>query len=324
MNELAIFLTQLSFGIALFFITNWIGKHSYSVGYMEISIFVKSETAPAFNFLFRVLSPVVYIIIISTILYTVGLDEFVNNIYLVSIYYIAFRIFFNVVTNRARLLNWRRQFLHTISIIAISWLAYDSIIKNKRNILPDLSTISNELWIIILLFLFQTLNNLKFSSDDTEKRKENYLNVRFNKFKRIYDTQINNLTNNKKIQALIYSIMIYEDFNRPKAARIIENIKFRFSKRPMTLGVMQIRSDELINDFESVTRGVIKVLNDLKEIKESKEIQYESDFRDHAILPRLIEKFNGGQSYNDEVAHLFWIIWRKYYNGDYSAVSFED
>lgn len=324
MNDLIIFLIQLSFGIGLFFITNWIGKHSYSVGYMEISIFVKSETAPAFNFLFRVLSPVVYIIIISTILYTVGLDELVNNIYLVSIYYIAFRILFNILTNRARLLNWRRQFLHIVSIIAISWLTYNSIIKDKRNILPDLSTISNELWIIILLFLFQTLNNLKFSSDDTEKRKENYLNNRFNKFKKTYDRQINNLTNNKKIHALIYAIMIYEDFNRPKAARIVENIKFRFSKKPMTLGVMQVRSDELINDTQSVMKGVNKILNDMKEIRDNKEIEYEGDYRDYTILPRLIEKFNGGKSYNHEVSQLFWIIWRKYYNGDNSTISFDD
>ena len=237
---------------------------------MQISIFVKSETAPAFNFLFRVLSPVVYIIIISTILYKLDQDQLVKKIYLVPIYYIVFRLGFNIITNRARLLNWRRQFIHTVTIVIISWLTYNSIIKDKRNILPDLSTVSNELWVIILLFLFQTLNNLQFSSDDTEKRKGNYLKLRYNKFKKEFDVIIKGITGNKKIQALVYAILIYEDFNRPKVARFAENIKFRLTKKPMTLGVMQIRSSELIDDEQSVRRGVDKILKDLKEIQDNK------------------------------------------------------
>ena len=291
---------------------------------MQISIFVKSETAPAFNFLFRVLSPVVYIIIISTILYKLDQDQLVKKIYLVPIYYIVFRLGFNIITNRARLLNWRRQFIHAVTIVIISWLTYDSIIKDKRNILPDLSTVSNELWVIILLFLFQTLNNLQFSSDDTEKRKGNYLKLRYNKFKKEFDVIIKGITGNKKIQALVYAILIYEDFNRPKVARFAENIKFRLTKKPMTLGVMQIRSSELIDDEQSVRRGVDKILKDLKEIQDNKEILEEGAHREWYLLPKLVEKFNGGQSYNNEVTELFGIIWRKFYDGDNITYSFED
>lgn len=50
---------QISLGILLFFIINWIGKHSYSIGYISISIFVRAEEAPAFNYIVRVLTPVV-------------------------------------------------------------------------------------------------------------------------------------------------------------------------------------------------------------------------------------------------------------------------
>ena len=91
-----ILLIQILLGIGLFFLINWIGKHSYSIGYMEISIFIKTEEAPALNFLIRVLTPIVYIIIVSTILYYFGLDKYVLNIFLVNIYYIVFRLFFNL------------------------------------------------------------------------------------------------------------------------------------------------------------------------------------------------------------------------------------
>jgi hypothetical protein len=207
---------------------------------------------------------------------------------------------------------------------AISWLAYDSIIKNKRNVLPDFSTISNELWIIILLFLFQVLNNLTFSSDDTEKRKENYLRTRYNTFKRKYGELIRGVTKNRRLEALGYAIMIYEDFNRPKAARLIENMKFRITKKPMTLGVMQVRSNEIIDDFESVKKGVEKLVHDLKVIGEKNEVERSDEYRDWEILSKLIEKFNGGKSYNHEVSDLFWIIWNKLYDGQNNNTRFEE
>ena len=147
-----ILLVQIVLGIGLFFLINWLGKHSYSIGYMEISIFVKTEEAPALNFLIRVLTPIVYIIIMSTILYYFKLDKYVWNIYLINVYYILFRLLFNLITNRGLLLNWYRQFLYWIAILVISYFTYEKLIKVKANILPDFTTVSNELWIIILIF----------------------------------------------------------------------------------------------------------------------------------------------------------------------------
>lgn len=86
-----ILLVHVFLGIVLFFLINWIGKHSYSIGYMEISIFVQTEEAPALNFLIRVLTPVVYIIIVSAVLYNFGLDKFVLNIFLVNPLFQVFR-----------------------------------------------------------------------------------------------------------------------------------------------------------------------------------------------------------------------------------------
>jgi hypothetical protein len=89
-----IFIIQFTLGVILFFLINWIGKQSFSIGYMAISIFVKAEEAPALNFLIRVLTPIVYLIIISSILYSLNLDKYVTNIYLVNIYIISFSVYF--------------------------------------------------------------------------------------------------------------------------------------------------------------------------------------------------------------------------------------
>lgn len=306
-----ILLAHITLGIGLFFLINWIGKHSYSIGYMEISIFVKTEEAPALNFLIRVLTPIVYIIIVSTTLYFFGLDRLVWNIYLVNIYYILFRLIFNLATNRGLLLNWYRQFLYWIAIIVISYFTYEKIIKVKANVLPDFTTVANELWIIILIFIFQVANNLRFSQEGSKKRKENYLKSRYHYFKNLYGQLVKELTKNEILESIVYAIIIYEDFNRPKIARKIENLKFRLSKKPHTLGVMQVRSDRLISDLESVKIGTEKIVTAYNKYLE-KGIE-SSDYFDWYARDFIISDYNAGTSYNGEVHDLADIIKNTFY-----------
>lgn len=307
-----ILLVHIILGVGLFFLINWIGKHSYSIGYMEISIFVKTEEAPALNFLIRVLTPIVYIIIISTGLYYFGLDKFVWNIYLVNIYYILFRLIFNLATNRGLLLNWYRQFLYWTAIVVISYFTYEKLIKVKANILPDFTTVANELWIIILIFIFQVANNLRFSQEATQKRKDNYLKSRYHYFKRFYGQLIKDLTNNEILESIVYAIIIYEDFNRPKIARQIENLKFKLTNKPHTLGVMQVRSDKLISDLESVKLGTEKIVNAYKKYLENP-TESSSDYFDWYAKNYIISDYNVGTSYNGEVNELADIIKNTFY-----------
>jgi hypothetical protein len=305
-------LVQIILGIGLFFLINWIGKHSYSIGYMEISIFVKTEEAPALNFLIRVLTPIVYIIIVSTSLYYFGLDKFVWNIYLVNIYYILFRLIFNLATNRGLLLNWYRQFLYWTAIVVISYFTYEKLIKVKANILPDFTTVANELWIIILIFIFQVANNLRFSQEATQKRKDNYLKSRYHYFKRFYGQLIKDLTKNEILESIVYAIIIYEDFNRPEIVRQVENLKFKLTKNPLTLGVMQVRSDKLISDLESVKLGIEKILNSYKKYLENPEDVGE-DYFDLYAKKYIIRDYNYGESYNEEVNTLAETIQEIFY-----------
>lgn len=307
-----ILLIQILLGIGLFFLINWIGKHSYSIGYMEISIFVKTEEAPALNFLIRVLTPIVYIIIASTILYYFGLDKYVWNIYLANIYYILFRLFFNLITNRGLLLNWYRQFLYWIAIVVISFFTYEKLIKVKANILPDFTTVSNELWIIILIFMFQVANNLRFSQEATQKRKDNYLKSRYHYFKKLYGQLIKDLTQNEILESIVYAVLIYEDFNRPKIVRQVENFKFRLTKKPHTLGVMQVKSDKLISDLESIKLGTEKIVNAYKKYLNNP-TETDSTYFEWYAKNFIINDYNVGTSYNGEVNDLADIIKETFY-----------
>lgn len=307
-----IFLVQFTFGIILFFLINWIGKHSYSIGYMGISIFVKAEEAPALNFLIRVFTPIVYLIIISSALYYFNLDKYVIDIYLVNIYYIIFCLFFNLITSRGKLLDWYRQALYWSTIIIISYLFYDKIIRIKENILPDFTTIANELWIIILVFLFQITNNIRFSQNGTVKRKENYLKSRYRHFDKLYGELIKDLTKNEALESVVYAILIYEDFNRPKVIRLIENIKHRFSQKNHTLGVMQVNSDKLISDKESVILGTTKIVKSYRKYIKENSVKGEKIY-EWSVINSIITDYNVGSDYLFEVNDLSYEIRKIFY-----------
>ncbi len=311
--NIEIILIQIILGICLFFLMNWIGKHSYSIGYMEISIFSKIEEELALNFLIRVLPTIVYLVIVSSILYYFGYDKYVQNIFLVNLYYIIFRLLFNLLTNRRLLINWYRQFLYWISIIGISYLIYDKIIKVKANIFPDFTTVANELWIIIIVFIFHVINNIRLSQEKSLNRKQKYIKSRFNYFKKLYGKFIKETMKNEILEVIVYSILIYEDFNRPKIARIIENIKHRLTKKPHTLGVMQVSSNKIISDLESVKLGTQIIINAYHEYIANLEKNKEH-FYEYRAQCEIISNYNGGSSYQDEVQELISTIKEKFYN----------
>jgi hypothetical protein len=317
-----IIIFQIFLGIGLFFIINWIGKHSYSIGYMGISIFVKTEEAPALNFLIRVLTPIVFIIIVSAILYYCSLDKYVRDIYMVNVYYIVFRLVFNLITARGLLLNWKRQFLYWVAIIVVSFFTYDKLIKVKANILPDFSTIANEVWIIVLVFIFQISNNIRVSQDETSKRKQNYIKSRYLYFKQLYGKTISEITKNDVLESITYAILIYEDFNRPKLARLIENVKFRLTKTPHTLGVMQVYTHKYLTDMESVILGTKKIVNAYNTIIAEAKEQNE-DYNEWRVILKIIEDYNIGSSYSYEVSQLADSIKDEFYKNSIDSISIE-
>lgn len=309
-----IIIIHILLGIGLFFLINWIGKHSYTIGYMSLSLFVRREEAPALNLFIRVLSPVVYIIILSSILYYFNLDKYVVNIYMVSIYYIGIRLLVNIFYNRSSLLNWTTQIFHWSIIIISSYFVYDKIIKERENILPDFSTLSNELWIVIIIFIYQIVNKLEFSQKGTERRKNNYLKNRYKYFKEKYHQTITNLIgNNQFLEIIVYSILIYEDFNRPKLVRYVENLRFKITKKEHSLGVMQIKTKTLISDKESVELGVKKILRAYDAYLQKHSLNKIDEDKEWSASDYIIMDYNNSDEYYQDIDELKYLIKEHFY-----------
>jgi hypothetical protein len=292
-----IVILHFTLSIFLFFIINWLGKKSSFVGYVEFSNFSDKLESPIFNLAFRVVSPIVYLIIISALLYSFHLDRFVTKSYFIVIFYFLIRWVMIYLLNRNQLTNWWRQLLIGGLAICLAYILYAKLIVFKKSILPDPGELANELWIIIILFIYNLLNKLNFPSQQMFTRNNNYIDRQYDKFKNKFEIEIDKIIINPKLKCLTYAILIYEDFNRPKIVRIFEYISFFLTKKPHSLGVMQFYTTKYITSIESVRLGTAKIKAKYEELKGKKQYDWE-------IRNEIITDYNGGSEYLHEVTSI--------------------
>lgn len=317
-------LFQIITAIVLFFLINIIGKFApVDLRYFQISSFLETDEAPAFNFSFRILTPIVFIILLSALLYSVDMDNYVKDIYFISIYYVLFRAIFNIAISRSLLINWKKQFFYAVCIVGLSYFLYQKIIITKQNLLPDFSNIANELWIIILVFLYNLVNNIQVPNGGAEKRKYSYVKTTFSQLKKNYGKIVDSFTTNIRFQQIVYSIMLHENFNRPKLFRIIEYINSLFKKEG-TYGIMQVKSNQILTDRESVKLGMIILMENFKKYKLEFQTEFENkveedgyynsaEYLDQNFQNKLIRSYNHCDDYSYEISELADYLNEKFY-----------
>jgi len=302
MYTIGIALVQILFSFILYFIVNWIGDKTISMGYITMGVQMKKDETPAFNFLFRVLSPVVYIILIGAILQSVNGEKYIINLYLITVYYWGIRLGYVIVTNKVQLTNWVRQGFYWIISIGLSMWVYH-VIEKVEMILPEPKDLLNQFWILVLLFLYGVFNNIKLSDEKTINRKYRYIRSRYTVFSNKYGSLINKYFHNDLYEALTYSIMIYEDYNRPRIIRWIEYIRFFITKKEHSLGIMQVKTTTYINNKDSLllAMNIIKT-NTQKIIAENENSDY---IIAYIWASRVVSMYNTGNTYVDEVMFIF-------------------
>lgn len=303
--------------IILFYIVNWIGAKSkpLDLGYVQMSVGLQEDTAPMFNYLFKVIAPIVYIILLAVLFQSFGYDNFCEHLYLIVVYYWLYRFLYITVRGQLPLLNWRVQILYWLSSILLA-LWVNSIIDRVESVLPSPQALLEQFWILIILFLYTIFNKINFSREGAEKRIKKYTYHKVSIFNKRYGEIIDKQFSSDFYKAVVYSIMVYEDFNRPKIARFMERMLFHYSRKPHTYGIMQVTSSKPLTDEESVIKACEKIKDDVMTILP--EIQYYDEkslsLSLSVISCRIFSLYNPGDTeYHNQANQVYENIVEKFY-----------
>jgi hypothetical protein len=308
----------------MFLIVNWVGRLSLSIGYAQLSPMLKADEAPALNFLFRTMAPVAYLIVVAAGLYAVGAERLVKDLWLVTVYYFGIRWLFNIAAGRAGLISWSSQALTSASAIAISFAAYDVIIQHRKNLVPNWGTVSNELWVIVLLFLYSATNRITVSSAGAARRTNKYVTRQYSMLHRRFDHIVRKIAPDDDFAALIYAVMIYESFNRPVLYRALERYMLFPFGLSRSFGVMQVQAAAPLSDEESVQLGATQLFTNYEKIAQKLERHAEDIFLDgdpwkigtnarEFAEQKALERYNIRSDYASEVMSLKDLVISLYY-----------
>ena len=115
-----IVIIHILLALILFFIVNWLGKRAEPMGYVKMSVVIQEDTAPLFNYLFKVLAPVVYIILLTAVFQKAGLNQLTSKIFFIVIDYWLIRLLAVILLGHIRLINWITQIVYWVSSIALA------------------------------------------------------------------------------------------------------------------------------------------------------------------------------------------------------------
>lgn len=278
---------HVALAIILFLIQNWIGSRAYSKGYIRFSLLDDKDEALSLNFVIKVFGPIVYLIIVVALSQYFKIDSYVKNIINVIYYYITIRVVLILLFERFFIVNWFRILIYYSIIIMVSTIIYSRFIDSVQSLLPDFSEIKNEIWLLIIIFIYQIGNGFEENVSNNQiaetsksylpelkKRKKIYILKRYSEFRRKYDEAIKLYSiNDHEFETIIYAILIYENFNRPRVIRWLERLWVRLSRKNVTQGIMQVKAAVVISDEESIKKGTEDLFNALAEYK-SEEYPY--------------------------------------------------
>jgi hypothetical protein len=321
MNVQLVFI-QVLIALLLFFLANWLGKYSVTSGYHILSLFEQVDEAPAFNLVFRVATPLVFLAIAAAALYELMLDSWVQHFYMVVVYYFLIRWIYAIAVSRGRLLSWTRQITTGLITVAFAYALYHRILANRGTLLPDAASFNSNLWILIIVYMYTVINQIPFTHAGAYRRRAAYIEHRFHTLCAAYSTIVTATAKTPEEEALVYAVMIYETFNRPYLYRAVETYLLQPFGWAKSVGPMQVQTSQRLDDEASVRLGSAKLLELFRVARPASEQQVapwdlrEGDKRRYAreaAVRAASRAYNVRGDYSDEIQVIFDDLVKQFY-----------
>ena len=188
-----------------------------------------------------------------------------------------------------------------ISIVHISNAVNLSIIAPSKidNLLDNLW--SSMIVAMLVLFYFRVTNmggSHNVAEDENNTAFTNYVVRALGDIYDNYHESIDLFCRDESCnKLLLYSILVYEDMNRPRVIRKIENAIVTFLKCELTVGIAQVKSKKPLTDVESIkiAARILRSTNDC-------------DMYDNAEIKRVVGVYNSGKVYAQTIVEIMNII----------------
>ena len=156
---------------------------------------------------------------------------------------------------------------------------------------------------------YQVVNGLRINRKGTEDRKHRYALRKYHEFKKKYSEVVDANCEYVVDADLLYAIMIVENYNRPPLVRMVENLKFRMTHKRMSLGIMQVQTDKMIDDKESIKQAAEIIAKLREEYIQNREKESESLGVLSAYVYTMAERYIGGSwEYANDVREVYEVI----------------
>lgn len=232
----------------------------------------------------KILIPVIYIVIVSGLCMDIK-----DNIYLIVIFQVVMHEFYiNNVTGNNLLINKKEYLINSLVSVILSIFIYNYYISKVDSILPLPNEFRSILWFLIIIFIYCLLKeHLKVSSPNNVsfiERKREYVIVMYAKLKNRYFKVVK--SKKDLVNKLIYAMMIYENYTHPLISRKITVIKRKIFENTYHYGIMQVESNQEIDDEESIRRR----MDEIEKIITKKSNKSKNDIR--SILEEIYSDTN--------------------------------
>ncbi len=255
------------------------------------------------NILLNVLYPnVIVVLCYYTIFNIKDLFNIEQYLYIVPAYYLL-RIVFIIIQERRRLINFNAEIKMCLVGSILSMMLYYLYHIKGVYIFVTKEDVVNAVWIAIVIFIYDIIKGALDNKTVTDSydRKRDYLLFRYkrlcNKYGDLVANELKSLNN--ELHLIVFSIMIYESYNRYFLVRIGEYINFFINRKPMSLGIMQFQTESFIGNKKSIKLGIEKIIKCYEKTEGEEEIDR---------IDEIIDDYNKGDLYFNEVRAIYDIL----------------
>lgn len=308
---LFLFLLFISAAVTMHLVS-WVGSVLHSVpngmgsSYAVFTFRADQNKAMSTNIFMNILIPNVCFIFIYMILYTTGVEcRYDDLIFYVIFYYVYRVLLICFILKRRELLNvWYELFSGIVGSLMAYFLANYFLVK-PQEVFIEVQELVNEFWLLVILIVYRfivLLLDKVFCQKNvvSQNMLDKYIRNKFQYFYHKYKTVVNVTREEKILWILLFSIMIFENYNRGGIKRKLERIKIFFG-RSATVGIMQVRSTENLSDEESIVMAYDKLKNEIM----AEDLAAGIDFDDEMQIEYYAYRYNPSEDYSKSISYIY-------------------